>query len=252
MNKQNNSKRGANKKSPLPKLLAVLGAAVCLILVLVLVLPGDEEPSSENEPEQQDPVTPQPGPGKLALDIGSGLTVTDIGNYTGMYMEDGSNELVAGVLMCIVRNDGDRGVEYAELTLNDGAVQAHFTITALLPGRSVVLLAQDRAPYNEKAEYTADMAQKVAFFASQPSLQADLLKIQGLDGGLNVTNISKKDITGDVVIYYKNVASDGLLYGGITYRTRISGGIKAGELKQGMTQHFRLGGSEVLFVTVAE
>ena len=96
------------------------------------------------------------------------------------------------------------------------------------------------------------MAQSVAFFSYEPSLQADRLQIQGLDGGMNITNISKEDITGDVVVYYKNAASDGLLYGGITYRTRISGGIKAGELKQGMTEHFRVNGSEVLFVTVAE
>lgn len=225
-----------------------IGAAAVLLLGLALCLllgGGDETPEDDGN-------TPPAYEGSMSLNVGSGLTIVDIGPYTGMYMEDGSNEVVSGVLMCIVRNDGDRAVEYAEIKLNDGQKDIPFTLTALLPGRSVVLLATDRTAHDNSATYTATMAQSVAFFSYEPSLQADRLQIQGLDGGMNITNISDKDIAGDVVIYYKNVAADGLLYGGITYRTRISGGIKAGELKQGMTQHFSVKGSEVLFVTVAE
>lgn len=225
-----------------------IGAAAVLLLGLVLFLllgGGDETPEDDGN-------TPPAYEGSMSLNVGSGLTIVDIGPYTGMYMEDGSNEIVSGVLMCIVTNEGDRAVEYAQLQLHDGEKDIPFTLTALLPGRSVVLLATDRTAHDNSATYTATMAQSVAFFSYEPSLQADRLQIQGLDGGMNITNISKEDITGDVVVYYKNAASDGLLYGGITYRTRISGGIKAGELKQGMTEHFRVNGSEVLFVTVAE
>ena len=232
-------------------ILALL--AVVLIAALVVAFSGDDSPEDPVTPDDGNtPVVQPTGKTELPADIGSGLTVVDIGPYTGMYMEDGSNEIVSGVLMCIVRNDGDKAVEYAELKLSDGQKEIPFTLTALLPGRSVVLLATDRAAYDQAATYAAADVQSVAFFTYEPSLQADRLQIQGLDGGMNITNISDADITGDVVIYYKNAASDGLLYGGITYRTRISGGIKAGELKQGMTQHFSVNGSEVLFVTVAE
>lgn len=235
------------KKSKKTLYLCIGAAAVLLLgLVLFLLLRGGEEPPED------DGNTPPAYEGSMSLNVGSGLTIVDIGPYTGMYMEDGSNEIVSGVLMCIVTNEGDRAVEYAQLQLHDGEKDIPFTLTALLPGRSVVLLATDRTAHDNSATYTATMAQSVAFFSYEPSLQADRLQIQGLDGGMNITNISKEDITGDVVVYYKNAASDGLLYGGITYRTRISGGIKAGELKQGMTEHFRVNGSEVLFVTVAE
>lgn len=235
------------KKSKKTLYLCIGAAAVLLLgLALCLLLGGG------NETPDDDVNMPPAYEGSMSLNVGSGLTIVDIGPYTGMYMEDGSNEVVSGVLMCIVRNDGDRAVEYAEIKLNDGQKDIPFTLTALLPGRSVVLLATDRTAHDNSATYTATMAQSVAFFSYEPSLQADRLQIQGLDGGMNITNISDKDIAGDVVIYYKNVAADGLLYGGITYRTRISGGIKAGELKQGMTQHFSVKGSEVLFVTVAE
>ena len=222
-------------------------AVVVLAVVLVLVLCGGDDKQPDDESGKNPVIN-----GSVSINVGSGLRIVDIGAYTGMYMEDGSNEVVSGVLMCIVTNEGDRAVEYAQLQLHDGERDIPFTLTALLPGRSVVLLAQDKTAYDKKASYTATVAESVAFFANEPSLQADRLQIQGLEGGMNITNISKEDITGDVVIYYKNVAADGLLYGGITYRTRISGGIKAGELKQGMTQHFSVKGSEVLFVTVAE
>lgn len=239
-----NQKKKGNKG-----LWLALGAAAVVVLavVLVLVLRGGDDKQPDDESGKNPVIN-----GEVSINVGSGLRIVDIGAYTGMYMEDGSNEVVSGVLMCIVTNEGDRAVEYAQLQLHDGEKDIPFTLTALLPGRSVVLLAQDKTAYDKDAAYTATMAESVAFFANEPSLQADRLQIQGLEGGMNITNISKEDITGDVVIYYKNVAADGLLYGGITYRTRISGGIKAGELKQGMTQHFSVKGSEVLFVTVAE
>ena len=63
-----------------------------------------------------------------------------------------------------------------------------------------------------------------------------------------MTNISGQDIIGDVVIYYKNAAED-LYYGGITYRVRIEGGMKADEIKQIMASHFSDTGSKIMFVT---
>lgn len=239
----------SQKKKGNKGLWLVLGAVAVVVLavVLVLVLRGGDDEQPDDESKKYPVIN-----GSASINVGSGLRIVDIGAYTGMYMEDGSNEVVSGVLMCIVTNEGDRAVELAQLQLHDGERDIPFTLTALQPGRSVVLLAQDKTAYDKNATYTATVAETVAFFATEPSLQAERLQIQGLDGGMNITNISDKDITGDVVIYYKNVAADGLLYGGITYRTRISGGIKAGELKQGMTDHFRVNGSEVLFVTVAE
>ena len=82
-------------------------------------------------------------------------------------------------------------------------------------------------------------------------LYPDQLKLQILDGAVNVTNISGKDIAGDIVIYYKNSAAD-LYYGGITYRVRIEGGLKAGEIRQIMASHFSDTGSKIMFVTIGQ
>lgn len=234
------------KKTFPVRTVVVLGCVVLTLVLAILLVRGGRGGTEPSDGEHHGHV------GSISINIGSGLTITEIGPYTGMYMEDGGDDLISGVLMCVVRNDGDRAVEYAQIALSDGQREIPFTLSALLPGRSVVLLATDKTEYSQNANYTATMAQNVAYFTTEPSLQAERLKIQPLSGGMNITNISGSDITGDVVVYYKNVSADGLLYGGITYRTRISGGIKAGELKQGMTEHFTLGGSEVVFVTVAE
>jgi len=54
---------------------------------------------------------------------------------------------------------------------------------------------------------------------------------------LNVKNISGADIGEDIYIYYKYTFGISL-YGGITFRTKVQGGLKADELKQVMTSHF--------------
>ena len=80
---------------------------------------------------------------------------------------------------------------------------------------------------------------------------ADTVKLQVFDGVINATNISDKDIDGEIVIYYKNAASD-LFYGGITYRIQIQDGLKADEIRQVMTQHASDTGSKIMFVTVSQ
>jgi hypothetical protein len=40
-----------------------------------------------------------------------------------------------------------------------------------------------------------------------------------------------------------------MYYGGITYRIRIEGGLKAGEIRQGTAAHFNPDNSTVVFVT---
>ena len=185
------------------------------------------------------------------VQLAEGLVITDCGRYTGIYMEDGTDEGVADVQMIVVENTGSRTVQYATIALAGGEHTANFTLTTLPPGKKVVLLETSRLAAVPSETFSACSVEQLAFFPQEPALQADRLEIQPLDGALNITNISGADITGDVAVYYKNAAAD-LYYGGITYRATVQGGIKAGEIKQVMTNHFSLSGSEILFVTVAD
>lgn len=177
------------------------------------------------------------------------LTIRSIGAYTGAFVEDGSNDIVSNVLMLVVDNSGEEAVQYAEITLPTENGDAKFTLSTLPAGEAVVLLEQNRMTYTGKEDASKAFSGNVAFFSEPLRLNEEKLKLQILDGAINVTNISGEDISGDIVIYYKNAAAD-IYYGGITYRVRIEGGMKADEIKQIMASHFSDSGSKVMFVTV--
>lgn len=177
------------------------------------------------------------------------LKIVDVASYTGIYMEDGSDEVVSGVLMMIVNNYSDKDIQYAEITLPTENGDAKFTLSTLPAGESVVLLEQTRMQYTGNEDKIKAVSANVAIFHEPLSLHEEQLKLQVLDGAMNVINVSGKDIDGDVIIYYKNAAAD-LYYGGITYRVRIEGGIKSDEIKQVMASHFSDTGSRIMFVTI--
>lgn len=181
-------------------------------------------------------------------DLGEGLQITDVGKYTGIYMEDGTDEVVSGVMMIVLANNSEDPLQYAEIELTVGEETAYFSVSTLPAGASVVLLEKNRMDYDANVTVNQAVAKNVAFFSQPLSLCENKITIQALNGAMNITNISGEDITDDVVIYYKNSAQD-VFYGGITYRIRIEGGMKADEIKQIMASHFSASGSTIMFVT---
>ena len=208
-----------------------------------------EPPTRPTEPPTQPPTDPPTSPTEPDLTMDRGLEIVDIGWYTGEYLEDGSNESVENILMILLANNGDEDIQYAEITLQVNGEPARFTVTTLPAGENMILLEQNRMPFVAGASYTDAEAANVAVFKDTMDTKAGQLKIQGLNGAVNVTNISGKDIEGDIVIYYKNVYG-GTMYGGITYRITIQGGLKAGQIRQIMTRHFITDVSRIMFVTI--
>lgn len=183
------------------------------------------------------------------INLGHGLEIEKFGSYTGIYMEDGSDEIVGNVAMILVTNTGEEYIQYAEVTVSCGGEEGFFTLSTLFPGESVVVLEQSRKAYADFSGEVNAIAENVAVFSEAPILYEEQLKVQGLNGALNITNISDKDITETISIYYKNSSSD-MLYGGITYRVQITGGLKAGEIKQIISDHFSDVGSRIMFITL--
>ena len=260
-NKKTNPGRG--------KRIALWAVIVFLVVVLLAVLliwwaldytdrqgAADVPAAPATEPAIQEtvpPVTlPEPEVEQLedtAVHLDAYMTIVNVASYTGAFVEDGSNEIVSGVLMLVVENISENDIQYAEITLPTAAGEAKFSLSTLPAGESVVLLEQNRMAYTGSEDVTKAVSDNVAVFSEALSLQEDRLKLQILDGAINVINISGADIDGDIIIYYKNAAAD-LYYGGITYRVRIEGGMKADEIKQIMASHFDQAGSRILFVTV--
>lgn len=260
------AKKNKNKSGKRTVLWTIIVIEVIILLAALLVWWAFAYDGGSTEPTvPEEPITPEtsatvpqvtvPEPTiEEIVDIGgtsidNDLIIRNIGAYTGAFVEDGTNDIVSGVLMLVVANNGEEAVQYAEITLPTENGDAKFTLSTLPVGESVVLLEQNRMAYTGDEDATLATADNVAFFSEPLSLHEEKLKLQILDGAINVTNISGEDIDGDIVIYYKNAATD-LYYGGITYRVRIEGGMQADEIKQIMASHFSDSGSKVMFVTV--
>lgn len=236
-------------------ILAVL-AAVAVVFLLIMTRDVNNQPDEETtvpteaSAEATEPTAQLEEIAPADLSASNGLEITDIGKYTGAYVEDGSDEIVSGVLMIVVTNTNDVDIQYAKIVLTaETGETAEFTLSTLPAGQTAVLLEQSRMAYNKNVVFTKAETVNLAVFSDPLSLHEDLIEIQTVGNAMNVTNISGVDILTDIVIYYKNSSSD-MLYGGITYRVRIEGGLKAGEIRQIMPSHFSAEGSRIMFVTV--
>lgn len=226
--------------------IVIIFAAICIvgILIFCLLRNNSKDDEQDNVPAQLDELQ------ETSINLGSGMKIKEVGKYTGVFMEDGSDEVVSGVLMITVKNEGEETIQYAEISLSVGEKEAKFSLSTLTPGSTVLLLEQNRLEY-VKGDYITAIAENVVLFSEPLSLCEDKLKIQALDGVINVSNISGQDIDEDIIIYYKNSADD-IFYGGITYRVRIEGGLKQNEIRQLAVSHFSQSGSKIMFVTCGE
>ena len=184
---------------------------------------------------------------QLPFALQEGLTITSIDKYAGIYMEDGSDEAVSNVLMIQVENTTGTDLYLAQIKLEYGDKTAAFQVTNLPNGAKAILLEQQRMPYTAQLPQSA-WAENVAF-TTEFTMLSDQLEVTALNGVINVKNISGKDIPEDIYVYYKNYAGN-LYYGGITYRVRIEGGLKAGEIRQVMASHFNQSSSQLLMATI--
>lgn len=164
------------------------------------------------------------------------LRIDYIGSYIGIFMEDGTDEEVVNVLMLIVENTGNRDLQLARIDLEYRDFTANFSVTNLPAGEKVVLLETNRHAYVDETPLSAN-AHEVVFFPEPMNLMEDKISLSGGDGYINVTNTTDTRLDGEFFVYYKNSAAD-LLYGGITYRVRISNGIDPGETIRVMTNHY--------------
>ncbi len=184
---------------------------------------------------------------QLPIVLCDGLQINSIGKYAGIYMEDGTDEVVSDLLMIELENTSEEDLHLAHIKLHYGDATAQFQVTNLPAGRRIILLEQNRMNYTASAPDSAE-AENVAF-VEKFSMYEDKVQISALDGVINVRNISGADIDQDIYVYYKNTAGD-IYYGGITYRVRIEGGLKKDEVRQMMASHFDQDTCQLLMVTI--
>lgn len=252
------------------RIAALFALAILVILVLAITMilwlnraPEEPLPSTDgNPPETSDqtdtglshepsidyelPTAERPDP----MQICEGLRIEEIGSYVGIYMEDGSDEIVSDVMMVILSNTGEQDLQLMQLQLVYEDLTAEFEASNVPAGERIVLLEKNRAPVPQ-GELQSVETGHVIFFPEPMSLYADQFEITGGKGYLDVKNISGEDVSGLIRVFYKNASQD-LLYGGITYMATLQDGIPAGETVRIMTSHFSDSGSRIIHVVCGE
>ncbi len=125
--------------------------------------------------------------------------------------------------------------------------------TALLPKNAIVITPE----FDEAADILQNalsgaqtVLTTVTEFQEAPSTYPEVFELTPFEYSVNIKNISKSDISGDVYVYYKTKVGD-LYMGGITYRAKVTD-LAAGEEKSAYASHFYGSDSEILFVTYAK
>ena len=180
------------------------------------------------------------------INLGYGVSLEQVSKYTGIYMEDGSDQMVSGVMMILVTNTGEDDIQLMHIEVAYPEDSYHFQLTNLPAGSSMVLLELSRKPVPEGIPQSA-IASNVVQFQENMTVDRSVYEISGAAGMMNVKNISGADIEGDIYVYYKYKMQD-VFYGGITFRVTISGGLKAGEIRQIMASHFNPDNCQVIMV----
>lgn len=250
------------KKSPqshptgLPEFLAAL--AIFLLLGVIILTArscgsaGEGSTDSlDSAPAPDSPTTTELNPidtsaVSIPLQLTDGITVDRIYTATGYFPEDGTDEAVENVLAARFTNTTDRTIEYMTAALTVNGETYTFALTTIPAGASVY--AYDSARRTAPASVTSleGSAEYEIYFAEEPDTMPDTLSYEIRNGTIVVTNISGEDIPSDIMVYYKSVADSGYL-GGITYRFRVEGGLKAGESFNGYAPHAYAHMTEVMF-----
>lgn len=230
----------------------ILVLAVVILVAVVLLKPAEHQEPEQTDPAQTETVAPETEPQPIAV-LRDALRIDQIGSYTGIFVEDGSDEAVSNLLMMVVTNITPEPIQYAAITLDVAGETAEFNLSVLPAGETAILIEQNRMAFDRNFDYGSAQAEclNLAGFDRELSLQSDKLEIQVLNGAINLTNISGADITGTILLYYKNI-NNGVYHGGIAYRVRLEEGMKEGEIRQITGAHFHQTGSRILFVDIVE
>ena len=186
----------------------------------------------------------------LPIDLGDGLMITEARRYAGIFMEDGTDQIVDSVMMLMVENNSEAYIQLAGITVYDTeGTPYNFQLTTLFPGEKAALLELDRALWDESIQIVSAELTSLALFDEAPSMHPDLMEFQREDYQLRVKNISDQAFSGGRVCY-KSVSGD-IYIGGITYTVTIPA-LAPGEETTLSARHYLEGGSRLIFVTYAE
>ena len=197
--------------------------------------PSDPQPQTGNIPTETNPIV-----------LEQGLYIVHMGNFTGRYVEDGSDAQVENFCAAIVENRSEKTLQLLQFSVTSGDHIYNFRLTTLPAGERAIVQDLNRASFVAgEAIMTADV-ELCVFFNEEPSLHDDVFAISGTVNGIELRNLTDKEIPGPIYIYYKTRTAEGYA-GGITYRISIPG-LAAKGIYTASVNHFWPGSSQVMFI----
>ena len=192
MSKKKNKKSATAIDSGFLVLAAALAVLIAVVLV-VLLLAGR---GNGNVPSNPTTSTTKPAIQNSTIDnttnvdinLGYGMEIVKVAKYTGIYMEDGTDDIVSGLLMIVVKNTGDTDIQYAEIEMPVNDKMAFFKLTTLPAGESMVVLEQNRMEY-VNADIATAISKNVVLFDNKISLCEDTIKLSVNNGSINFSRI---------------------------------------------------------------
>lgn len=173
----------------------------------------------------------------------TGMTIKNIGQYTGSFVEDGSDKSVSNVLSIVVTNTSGKDLQYGEIKLKAGSKTATFKLTNIPSGKSVLALETNGMKYSSGTNYTYAEA---TYAQTNMPMNSSKVSVSTADSKVTIKNISGKDL-GTVYVYYKNLDKSGAYLGGITYRVKFEN-VKSGDTLTQSTKHFSKSNSKIIMV----
>lgn len=229
-----------------------LKICLCLCLAVLMCLAACGRPASPGEDgdstlSQQD-ITPDTAQDASGLKLADGLYITEVFSYTGVYVEDGSNDPCENICAVRLENGTAEHYQYLEFEVETAGGVFEFAASTLFSGARMTVLSKNKDAYTG-ADVRSVKLLALAPFTKTPTVHTDTLQITFADGAINVKNLTEKTLS-NVYVYFKN--TDGSVYlGGITYRTGF-GDIPAGEIVQASASNIRKDTSRVVFADYSE
>lgn len=180
---------------------------------------------------------------------GTSLVITQLNAYDGIFLENGSDEIVENVSAIVLMNLGSKNAEYVNITMDRDGTPLQFVASGLAAGGSAVVLEYNCMEHAEGSysNCTADVATVDVFEMSEGLVRVE----ENENGGLVVTNISQEDIP-CVRVFYKFYMYDVDAYvGGITYTAKLVD-LAAGTSQAIIPSHYTAGMSKVIMVKTYE
>ena len=175
------------------------------------------------------------------------LVIENIGQYTGPFVEDGSDTPTSNVLSILVKNNSDQVIQYGEIKIKINDTETVIFKVSNLASKTSALIMESTG----KVEYNKEDKYQVV-----EGLDATIDEMSMMEDKIEIVKAEKKKITiknktsenlGTVYVYYKNIQDGGAYLGGITYRAKFEN-VKAGATVEVDTSHYYKDSSQIVMV----